>query len=46
VDVGETVNGWVHVDGWVEAEVFSDSRPYCGWIWHGYLEAEPFTPWK
>lgn len=46
VDVGETVNGWVHVDGWAEEEGFSDSRPYCGWIWHSYLEAEEFVPYK
>lgn len=46
VDVGETVRGWVHVDGWVEEEGFSDSRPYCGWIWHSYLEPEPFIPWE
>lgn len=46
VDVGETVRGWVHVDGWVEEEGFSDSRPYCGWIWHSYLEQEPFIPWE
>lgn len=46
VDVGETIRGWVHVDGWAEEEGFSDSRPYCGWIWHSYLEPEAFVPWQ
>jgi len=46
VDIGETIRGWVHVDGWAEAEGFSDTRPYCGWIWHSYLEPEEFVPWQ
>ena len=46
VSVAETVNGWVHVDGWVEAEGFSDTQPYCGYIWHSYLAPEEFVPWE
>ena len=33
-------------DGWRVAEGFSDTRPYCGWIWHSYLEPETFIPWE
>ena len=39
-------NGWVGVSGWKAVEGFSDRAPFSGYIWHSYLEPEPFTPWE
>lgn len=37
-------NGWIGVSGWKEVEGFSDTAPFVGYIWHSYLESEPFIP--
>ena len=39
-------NGWIGVSGWKAVEGFSDSAPFSGYIWHSYLEPEPFSPWE
>ena len=39
-------DGWIRVSGWHVVEGDSERSPFRGYIWHSYLDPEPFFPWK